>query len=125
MKANNEEYKKIVDEFYENYIAHNREEIERWIKVNPNILVDRQKYTKEEFINKIKTDPKFSKKWGLKIVEKELDLDDRRKMVTQEMFNQIYTGGGPDSLSNSEIDQWDIPKKIIKIKYTKKLKIYE
>jgi thymidylate synthase len=31
-------------------------------------------------------------------------------MVTQEMFNQIYNGGGPESLSHSEIDQWNIPR---------------
>jgi len=37
-------------------------------------------------------------------------LEERRKMVTQEMYNQIYTGGGPETLSHSEIDQWDIPR---------------
>jgi len=30
--------------------------------------------------------------------------------VTQEMFNQIYTGGSPDTLRHSECDQWDIPR---------------
>jgi len=37
-------------------------------------------------------------------------LDQRRSMVTQEMFNEIYNGGGPESLSHSEIDQWNVPR---------------
>jgi thymidylate synthase len=37
-------------------------------------------------------------------------LDERRKMVTQEMFNEIYNGGDPSTLSHSEIDQWGIPR---------------
>jgi thymidylate synthase len=43
-------------------------------------------------------------------IGRELDLEERRKMVTQEMFNQIYNGGGPETLSHSEIDQWNIPR---------------
>jgi len=37
-------------------------------------------------------------------------LDERREMVTQEMFNEIYNGGDPSTLSHSEIDQWGIPR---------------
>ena len=44
-------------------------------------------------------------------IGRDLTLGERRAMVTQEMFNQIYTGGSPESLSHSEIDQWDIPKR--------------
>jgi hypothetical protein len=33
--------------------------------------------TQEEFINKCKTDTEFSEKWGLKIEERELSLDER------------------------------------------------
>jgi thymidylate synthase len=43
-------------------------------------------------------------------IGRELDLEERRAIVTQEMFNQIYTGGSPDTLSHSECDQWDIPR---------------
>jgi thymidylate synthase len=44
-------------------------------------------------------------------IGRELSLEERRSMVTQEMFNQIYNGGGPESLSHSEIDQWGIPRR--------------
>jgi thymidylate synthase len=39
-----------------------------------------------------------------------LSLTERREMVTQEMFNQIYTAGDSSTLSHPEIDQWDIPR---------------
>jgi thymidylate synthase len=42
-------------------------------------------------------------------IGRELDLDERREMVTQEMFNQIYNGGDSNTLSHSEIDQWNVP----------------
>ena len=42
-------------------------------------------------------------------IGRDLTLEERRAMVTQEMFNQIYNGSGPESLSHSEIDQWGIP----------------
>ena len=45
-------------------------------------------------------------------ISRELDLEERRAMVTQEMFNQIYNGGGPETLSHDECDQWDIPRVI-------------
>jgi thymidylate synthase len=43
-------------------------------------------------------------------IGRELSLEERRKMVTQEMFNQIYNAGDSSTLSHSEIDQWDIPR---------------
>jgi hypothetical protein len=42
-------------------------------------------------------------------IGRELDLDERREMVTQEMFNQIYNAGDSSTLSHSEIDQWNVP----------------
>ena len=39
-----------------------------------------------------------------------LTLEERRTMVTQKQFDKIYTAGSPDSLSHSEIDQFDIPR---------------
>ena len=53
---NNERYNQIIDEAYEKWIDEN------WNKrIYPNIN------GKEEFINKIKTDVEFAKKWGLTI----------------------------------------------------------
>ena len=43
-------------------------------------------------------------------IGRELTLEERRAMVTQEQFDKIYTAGSPDSLSHSEIDQFGIPR---------------
>jgi len=44
-------------------------------------------------------------------IGRKLDLEERRAMVTQEMFNQIYNAGDSSILTHSEIDQWNIPKR--------------
>jgi len=63
-----------IDEAYENYLKGGdikwlkQEEVDTPIgKMNIPIP-----YTKEEFIDKCKTDKKFSEKWGLKIEEREV-----------------------------------------------------
>jgi thymidylate synthase len=45
-----------------------------------------------------------------KQIGRELSLEERREMVTQEMFNQIYIAGDSSILTHSEIDQWDVPR---------------
>jgi hypothetical protein len=56
----NKEQQELLDEAYENYYTFMRD--------------DRQwELDKEEFINKCKTNPEFSEKWGLTIEEKVLD----------------------------------------------------
>jgi thymidylate synthase len=47
-------------------------------------------------------------------------LKERRKLVTREMFNQIYNGGGPDTLSHSEIDQWNVPTRAISLMWNQR-----
>jgi thymidylate synthase len=49
-----------------------------------------------------------------------LSLDERRELVTQEMFNQIYNGGGPDTLSHSEINQWNVPTRAISLMWNQR-----
>jgi thymidylate synthase len=49
---------------YKNYLKHNDEVSNYWIKKNPEIESRWKPFTKEEFINKIKTDDEFAKKWG-------------------------------------------------------------
>lgn len=55
--------------------------------------------------------------YGFQVYTRELGLEERRRLVTQEMFNQIYSGGGPDTLSHSEINQWNVPKREISLMY--------
>ena len=60
MNMNNEKMNHIIDEAYKNYMNN-------WPTKIPRI----GPCSKEEFINKIKTDDEFSKTWGLKIEERE------------------------------------------------------
>jgi thymidylate synthase len=41
---------------------------------------------------------------------RELTLEERRALVTQEQFDKIYTAGSTDTLSHSEIDQFGVPR---------------
>ena len=136
---NNEKYNQIIDEVYNSYLKHTI------IGVNTGLDLDRVKgylnnclveydgyyehftntsfqygyrpHTKEEFINKCKTDSEFSKKWGLKIEERELSYEEKRKKY--KISDRIY----PD-------DKWmeknNIPTKLITITYkNEKIEIYE
>jgi hypothetical protein len=40
-------------------------------------------HSKESFINEIKNNPKFSEKWGLKIEERELSLEERETLLLE------------------------------------------
>ena len=75
---------------------------------------------KEEFINQCKTDDEFAKTWGLKIEEKELSLEERRKemesigvdFVTINMFfNKTL------DLPKQEMYEKKIPTKLITVTY--------
>ena len=75
-------------------------------------------YSKEEFINKCKTDPEFSEKWGLKIEERELSLEERRKLAN---YDSVF-------VSPMTVESWDrnnIPTKLITITKITKIESYE
>ena len=107
----------IIDEVYENYLE-NCLDI-KWMKENffydgsSNHHVYR--IIKESFINKCKTDSEFSEKWGLKIEERELSLDERDEIRDMQYFknnlHQALKG------SDTKIDWENIPTKLITITY--------
>lgn len=80
--------------------------------------------TIQEFINKCKTDPEFSEKWGLKIEERELSLEERKSIYEKE-----YTDGMEvpnNNWLNSKLTTRNIPTKLITITYIdKKIESYE
>ena len=85
----NNEQQQIIDEVYKNYVNWweyddnsvnlSDKESEKWLKLVDGGL-QWGVLSKEEFINKCKTDPEFSEKWGLKIEERELSLDERMRI---------------------------------------------
>ena len=58
--------------------------------------------------------------YGFQVYTRVLSLEERRELVTQEMFNQIYNAGDPSTLSNSEIDQWNVPKRAISLMWNQR-----
>jgi hypothetical protein len=76
---NKERYNQIIDDAYKNYCKKADEGTfsRKWLKLKESFdgfftNEEYSLYTKEEFINKCKTDPEFSEKWGLKIEEREI-----------------------------------------------------
>ena len=114
-----ERYNQIIDEVYENYtkkmVYH---PVENWLYDENGEKTYRQ-LTQEEFINKCKNDQEFSERWGLKIEERELSLDKRRKIA-----NHVSRFVSPMT-----VESWDrrnVPTKEINLTYqNKKIKIYE
>ena len=114
----------IIDEVYDKWIT------EYWNnRIYPN------QNDKEQFINRIKTDKEFSERWGLKIEERELSLEERyeircKKENIRNDWEQFYsTFGGykneMDSLKKSLNDN-NIPTKLITITYKdEKIEVYE
>ena len=75
--------------------------------------------SKESFIRKCKTDPEFSETWGLKIEERELSLEERRKLAKYDS----------EFVSPMTVESWDrnnIPTKLITLTYNnEKIESYE
>jgi hypothetical protein len=96
---NNEKMNQIINEVYENYSKM------VWR------ITDIPLYSKEEFINKCKTNPEFSEKWGLKIKERELDMFERWKIadLTPNMMEFDYC--------NKLCDEHNVPTKLITVAY--------
>jgi hypothetical protein len=70
--------------------------------------------TIQEFINKIKTDSEFSEKWGLKIEERELSLEERNNVYKKQWEP------GASELSHDRFNSLNIPTKLITITYNDK-----
>jgi hypothetical protein len=109
----NKEQQGLLDEVYENY--KNKTEIMMGHGFHGTLL------SQEEFINKIKTDPEFSKTWGLKIEERELSLEERVTHYETTLGRLHFIPPTTDML-----DKENIPTKLITITYNDKtIEIYE
>jgi hypothetical protein len=123
----------IINEAYENYrktilteFFENTKELRKWATVEgPG------GYNKEMFINKCKTDSEFSEKWGLKIEERELSLEER-SIIAGSNHNEVsqnikmFTGIDEDHTLHKNLHDNNIPTKLITITYKDtKIESYE
>ena len=104
---NNERYNQIIDEVYEKWIY------ESWNRrIYPNLN------EKEQFINRIKTEQKFSERWGLKIEEIKLNIEERNKWS--------WDNWGITCEMESVLDDEGVPSKLITVTYKdEKTEVYE
>ena len=118
----NEKYNQIIDEVYENYIQTKIIKTDSGeTHISPPGHYNGM--TKEEFINKCKTDPEFSEKWGLKIEERELSLDYRSQYLFYKTdLSKLYLIQPTEEQLNKE----NIPTKLITLAYNnEKIESYE
>jgi hypothetical protein len=122
----NNKQQQIIDEVYENYVNWweyddnsvnlSDKESEKWLKLVDGGL-QWGVLSKEEFINKCKTDPEFSGKWGLKIEERELSLEERIKVGGLKYNHKPSDNGYTENDEHRVLDEINIPTKIITITY--------
>jgi hypothetical protein len=101
----------IIDEVYKNYL--NEWTFEKYPNDGSVYSVEPIKvkeHSKEQFVYRCKTDPEFSEKWGLKIEERELSLEERF-----ELFKKQNNGSHPEDIEI--MDDYDIPTKKITLTY--------
>ena len=114
---NNERYNQIIDEMWINYMNHNNDENGYECK-----LAGREICIKLQFIDKCNTDSEFSEKWGVKIEERELSLEER-SIIACSNHNEVsqnikmFTGIDEDHTLHKNLDDNNIPTKLITITY--------
>jgi len=101
---NKEEYHLIIDEAYDKYFSH----FLGYDDVPP----------KEVFVFLCKTDKSFSERWGLKIEERELSLEERKSIYEKEYTDGIEVAN--NHWLNSKLTTRNIPTKLITIIYNDK-----
>jgi hypothetical protein len=81
--------------------------------------------TQEDFIDKCKTDIKFSEKWGLKIEERDLSFEERH-MIWHDDNKKANVSPFMEKQLSSMLDEINIPTKLVTMKYNDiKLERYE
>jgi len=121
---NNERYNQIIDEAYKNYLKHNDEVDNYWIKKNPEIEIRWKPYSKEEFINKCITAEAVAEMWGLKIEERELSLEERALWLENNGWELLV--GNLDHDHVREVVETESPTKLITVTYNNEtIEFYE
>jgi hypothetical protein len=132
----------IIDEVYKNYL--NEWTFEKYPNDGSVYSVEPIKvkeHSKEQFVYRCKTDNEFSEKWGLKIEERELSLEERIKQIPysekhtifeeRECIDELRTLKNKELQSfqkyiKEQCDKINIPTKLITLEYNQeKIYIYE
>jgi hypothetical protein len=115
--------KQIINEAYENYKTIHKHAISTEGNRSQLAIESLEKqliYPQEEFISKIKTNPEFSEKWGLKIEERELSLEERYQLMKNGNINDWLTIHYREPKTMEYMDKHNIPTKLITVTYNNK-----
>jgi hypothetical protein len=110
----NKEQQALLEDAYKNYINKTKFPGGDIVPKIEFMYHDNSILSQEQFINKIKTDDEFAKKWELKIEERELDMFERWKIadLTPNMMEIDYC--------NKLCEEYNVPTKLITITYSNK-----
>ena len=125
-----DKYDQIIDEVHQNYVKETMFDSDpKWLEPVPVMDMKTgeksmgvRQYGKESFINKCKTDPEFSEKWGFKIEEKELSLEERKRIYEMEYTNDIEVEN--NHWLESKLKTRNIPTKKITLEYNNEKTYY-
>jgi hypothetical protein len=129
---NKERYNQIVDDAYEHFITKTKG-LNLYLAINGELIVVEgpvynatpRLLTQDEFTNKCKSDPEFSEKWGLKIEERELSLEERAKWLQDNKGYDLLVGN-LDHDHILEVVEEEGPTKLIYVEYNgEKIEVYE
>jgi len=107
----NKEQQQIIDKVYESAL------IEYGWKSLPSTPTGTWFETTGNFTHKCKMDSEFSQKWGLKIEERELSLEERHQLALPIWKEKYGPLAGMMVLTNVDNTPYKIPRKIITITY--------
>ncbi len=125
---NNERYNQIIDEAYENYFK----EYEKDNSVGTTLLIKRvdgksvyRKPDREMFVAMCTYDKTFSERWGLKIEERELSLEERGQWCQDFLDWDLVVGNLDHDHIREDVEE-NAPIKLITVTYKEnKTEIYE
>ena len=120
------QYTDLICDAYKNYLIEDA-------KILPNMSKEKMtelcyRLTQEEFINKIKTDEVFAKKWGFQVYTRELKHKERIKLAWSVFFPDRKNESVPDwwNVKGLSMDEKNIPTRAISLTYnTQTIEIYE
>ena len=85
-------------------------------------------YSKEEFVDYIKTDDEFANKWGVKIIERELSFDERTNygidILGYESLLDYGHSQNDDDIILELLNIWNVPTKKYRLEYKNEIVEY-
>jgi len=138
----NKEQQDLLNEVYEKYLKYTINGIETGLDkikgyldnclveydgyyehfTNPSFAYGYRTHNQQEFINKCKTDDEFAEKWGLKIEERQLSLEERMDLINKMNLRSYsnWQNWSVEEMEDRMNNDWNIPTRLITITYNNK-----